>query len=69
MAEIPKKRPAPDSLADERELDLGRMELLDVLTLAHCGGDCGGLDDLQGWVPHSVAGSHFLVPHITVDVR
>ena len=51
---------APDDLVCQGELDLGVMELLDVVALAHGGRDCGGLDDLDAGEPHAVAGPHLL---------
>jgi len=50
----------PDDLVRDGELDLGVVELLDVVTLAHGGRDGGGLDDLDAGEPHAVAGTHLL---------
>ena len=55
-----KGRCAPDDLVCQGKLDLGVVELLDVVTLAHGGRDGGGLDDLDAGEPHAVAGSHLL---------
>ncbi len=60
---------APDDLVREGELDLGVVELLDVVTLALGGGDGGRLDDLDAGEPHPVAGPHLLHPTPSMSIR